>query len=387
VKRKGTVVVLHLAFRYPFAGVVWQLLHHLVGFRELGLDVYYIEDHRAWVYDALAATPTKDPSGNLRTVGAVLDRWGFAGRWAFLDGERDEYIGMGRTKCLELIGSADAVVNLCGATHPREEHMHSRLIYLETDPGVFQTMLDRGDPNSKNLAAAHQLFFTYGYDIGEPHCVIPTGGLDWRKTRPPVLLDAWRPGIGPASPRSFTTVGTWQNKGNDIDIAGDRYFWSKHVNFEKALDVARRADQPIELATDLNSGPAYERAIGGGFSFRPAIPMSLDVDAYREYVSSSRGEFTVSKDLYVRTHSGWFSDRTVCYLAAGRPVVTQFTGFENHITTGEGLLGFHNADDAVEAIRAVNADYPRHARAARAIAVEYFDAHKLLDEIAMAAGI
>jgi hypothetical protein len=172
-----------------------------------------------------------------------------------------------------------------------------------------------------------------------------------------------------------------------MEIAGEIYYWSKHVNFRKALEVAARAAQPIELATNLTSGPDYERAIAGGFSITPAVPMSLDVDDYRDYVSRSRGEFTVAKDIYVRPRTGWFSDRTVCYLAAGRPVVTQRTGFEKFIPTGEGLLGFDTPEQAVEAIRAINADYPRHARAAREIAVEYFDAAKLLDEIAVAAGI
>jgi hypothetical protein len=141
------------------------------------------------------------------------------------------------------------------------------------------------------------------------------------------------------------------------------------------------------LATDLDSGPDYERAVAGGFKIVPAVPMSLNLDEYRKYVCGSLGEFTAAKDLYVRTHSGWFSDRSACYLAAGRPVVTQRTGFEKFIPTGTGLVGFDEADGAVEGIRAVNADYARHAKAAREIACEYFDALKLLDEIAQAAGL
>ena len=172
-----------------------------------------------------------------------------------------------------------------------------------------------------------------------------------------------------------------------MEIAGETYYWSKHVNFRKVLEVAARANQPIELATNLTGGPDYERAIAGGFRITPVVPMSLDIDAYREYISRSRGEFTVAKDIYVRPRTGWFSDRTVCYLAAGRPVVTQRTGFEKFIPTGAGLLGFDTPDEAVDAIAQINADYPRHARAAREIAVEYFDAVKLLDEIAVAAGI
>ena len=388
MKRKGRLVVLHLAVRYPFAGVVWQLLHHLIGFRTLGLDVFYIEDNGAYVYDPIAQTPTPESAQNLKLVGGVLDRFGFAGRWAFMDPVSREYAGMSKEKCAELIADADAVINLCGATEPREEHFASpQMIYLETDPGVLQVNLERGVPIAKLNADAHRLFFTYASDIGEPDCIVPTAGLQWHKTRPPVLLDEWRPGVGPASPAAFTTVGTWRNKGNDIEIGGDTYFWSKHVNFEKVLDVAKRAHQPIELATDLDSGPDYERAVTGGFTFRPVIPMSLDIDEYRTYVSASRGEFTVSKDLYVRTRSGWFSDRTVCYLAAGRPVVTQFTGFEKFVPAGTGLLGFDDYDGAVEALRAINLDYPRHAKAAREIASEYFDALKLLDEVAEVAGL
>jgi hypothetical protein len=216
---------------------------------------------------------------------------------------------------------------------------------------------------------------------------LPDAGIRWYRTRPPVLLDEWHPGIGPAEPAVFTTVGTWQNKGQDAQIEGETYHWSKHLNFLKVLEVPHRAAQQMELATDLKSGPDYERALVGGFAIRPVVPMSLDIDTYREYISSSRGEFTAAKDRYVRTRSGWFSDRSVCYLAAGRPVITQRTGFEKFIPVGAGLMGFDNADEAVDAVRLVNADYARHARVAREIACEYFDALKLLDEIAEAAGL
>jgi len=193
--------------------------------------------------------------------------------------------------------------------------------------------------------------------------------------------------VGGAEPRLFSTVGTWTNRGNDLEINGQKYWWSKHVNFRQVLDVARRSGQPIELATDLDSGRDYEQALAGGFTIRPVIPMSLDLEGYREYISSSRGEFTVSKDSYVRTRSGWFSDRTATYLAAGRPVVTQYTGFEKYLPTGEGLWGFHDAAEAVDAIKRVNADYRRHSQAARQLAVEYFDAAGLLEEMAGALGL
>lgn len=387
-KRKGRIVVLHLAARYPFAGVVWQLLHHLIGFRELGFDVYYIEDHRAYCYDPLENAITRDPSRNLRMLGGVLERYGFGGRWSFLDSVREEYVGMTRERCLELIRGADAVINLCGATEPREEHRASHcLVYLETDPGTFQVEYARKIPLAREFASAHKLFFTYAANIGASDCKLPAAGIEWHRTRPPVLLDDWPAGVGPAEPRAFTTVGTWRNHGSDLVIGGDTYYWSKHVNFQRMLEVPRRAAQAIEIATDLSAGPDYAAALAGGFSITPVMPMSLDIDAYRKYISASRGEFTVAKDIYVRTRSGWFSDRSVCYLAAGRPVVTQRTGFEKFIPEGEGLLGFDTADEAVDAIGRVNADYARQARAAREIATEYFGAGKLLGGIADVIGI
>jgi hypothetical protein len=386
-KRKGKIVVLHLAARYPFAGVIWQLLHHLIGFRQLGLDVYYVEE-QPYVYDPTIDSNTSETSNNLKVLGSVLDRYGFGDRWSFFDTTRDEYVGMPRERCMELFRDSDAIINLCGAIEPREEHAKNRcLVYLETDPGVLQLEVARKIPTAVRFAASHKLLYTYCYNIGAPDCLLPSSGLDWHVTRPPVNLDEWGPGVGAAEPRAFTTVGTWQNFGNDMEIAGETYYWSKHVNFRKALEVAGRAEQPIEISTNLTSGPDYDRAIAGGFSIAPVVPMSLDIDEYRAYVSGSRGEFTVAKDIYVRPRTGWFSDRTVCYLAAGRPVVTQRTGFEKFIPIGEGLLGFDTPDEAVDAIRAINADYPRHARAAREIAAEYFGSEKLLDEIAEAAGI
>jgi hypothetical protein len=386
--RKGRVVVLHLAGRYPFAGVMWQLLHHLLGLRALGLDVYYLEDHGDWVYDPISQTSASDPRRNLDMLAATLRRFDFGERWGFYDAVRHEYLGMRRTRCLDLLTDADAVVNLCGASAPRDEHRRARcLAYIETDPGGLGIEIHNKTPLGLEIVAAHNLFFTYAANIGSADCHLVTGGLTWHPTRPPVLMDQWFQSAGIQEPEKFTTVGTWHNKGHDIEIAGETYYWSKHVNFRNVLDVARRAAQPIELATDLNSGPDYDRALDGGFTFRPVVPMSLDIDAYRQYISTSRGEFTVAKDRYVRTRSGWFSDRSVCYLAAGRPVVTQRTGFEKYVSEGHGLMGFDNAREAVEVIRAINADYPHHARAAREIARDYFDARNLLDQMAEAMGL
>jgi hypothetical protein len=385
----GLIIVHHLSIQLPFAGIIWQLLHHLIGFRSLGLDVYYVEDSGGqWVYDPIAGTYISDPQRNLAVVTNVLERYGFGDRWAFRDPLSGEYLGMSRAKCTRLIRDADAVFNLCGAINPEEQHANTRcLVYLGTDPGQFQVQLEQGDPKTTSCANAHHLFFTYAYELGTPECPLPTGGLRWQRTRPPVLLDHWACFLGLPDSGLFTTVGTWENKGRDIRIRGETYSWSKHLNFMKMLEVPNGSSQHIELATDLHSGEDYERMKSAGFRLRSAIPMSLDADEYRNYIGSSRGEFSVAKDVVARTGSGWFSDRSACYLAAGRPVVLQRTGFERSLPVGVGLSCFNNTEEAVDAIRSISANYERHSRAAREIAREYFDAAKLLREIAEAAGV
>jgi hypothetical protein len=157
-KHNGKVVLLHLAARYPFAGVMWQLIHHLVGLRELGLEVYYLEDHGAWVYDPLADAVSRDASRNLKLLAEVMERWGFRDRWAFFDVASGEYVGMGRERSLQLLAEADAVINLCGATWPRDEHRRTRcLVYLETDPGVYQVRYAQGDESARGMLDAHRV--------------------------------------------------------------------------------------------------------------------------------------------------------------------------------------------------------------------------------------
>ncbi|HYB91685.1 MAG TPA: hypothetical protein VEC38_11640 [Candidatus Binataceae bacterium] len=385
--RPGVIVVYHLAVQLPFAGIIWQLLHHLIGFQRLGFDVHYIEDTGGWVYDQAGETFISDPARNLALVRRALDRHGFHGSIAFRD-KSGQYLGASEAACMRLVRDADAVINLCGALNPAEEHAGARcMVYLGTDPGEFQIELEQSDPAAIRYAEAHDVFFTYAYNLGTPDCLLPAGGLQWKPTRPPVLLDYWAQFCGAPDSGVFTTVATWQNKGKDALIKGEKYSWSKDINFMKMLEVPNASGQEIELATDLASGADYERMKSAGLRLRSATSISLEPDEYRNYVGLSRGEFSVAKDIVARTHSGWFSDRSACYLASGRPVVIQSTGFERLLPTGAGLFHFDNAEEAAAAIRSINSDYVRHCRGAREIAQEYFDAEKLLKEIVEAAGL
>jgi hypothetical protein len=199
-------------------------------------------------------------------------------------------------------------------------------------------------------------------------------------------MDCW---AGPADPaaRAFTTVASFANKGKDITYDGVTYEWSKHTNFMRFLDLPRRTPQPFVMAMKPTEGDIDTRVRAAGWELVDPEATSRDVDGYRRFIQESRGEFTVAKDIYVRPRSGWFSDRSACYLAAGRPVVTQDSGFGKFIPTGEGLFAYTTMDEAVDALARINADYPRHSAAARRVARDHFGAEPVLTRLLADAGL
>ena len=379
------VVVLGIAGQYPLAGVTWQAIHYLVGLRALGCDVYYVEDSGAPPYDPASGGIGVAAEANVGFLADVMRRYDFDDRWAYWDGLTDRWYGRDHAAVRTLYASADAIFNLCGATKLRDEHRQGATIcYVETDPMYEQMRVAKGEEDSIGFLGSHDVLFTYGELLGTPSCRVPAERFRWVPTRPPVVPELWRPG---GEGRAFSSIATWENKGKNVAFRGETYYWSKHVNFLAMIDVPRRSGEAFELAMDPGDDAVRARLAGHGWSLVDPRPISADVDAYRNYVERSRGEFTVAKDIYVRPRSGWFSDRSVCFLAAGKPVVTQETGFSEVVPSGEGLLAFSTLDEAVAAVCAVAADWPRHARAARAIAEEYLGAEKLIGKMLDAAGL
>ena len=384
---RKTILVLHLAGQYPMAGVVWQALQYLVGFRQLGHDVYYVEDSGAPPYDPWVKSIVTDPTYNVATLRQALAQFGLADHWVYVDGSTHAHYGLSRSRLQALYECADVIINLCGAAAlPPDLKRRGRLLYVETDPIFEQIRCAQGVRSSLDLLAAHDVCFTYGENLGALDCPIPPAGANWKKTRPPVVLGLWTEHVDPAC-RFFTTVATWHNKGKDISFQGETYYWSKHVNFLKFLDLPRHTQQPLELAVETGDPAVLEQLSSLGWRLAQASERSATVEGYRDYIYSSRGEFTVAKDIYVRPRSGWFSDRSVCYLAAGKPVVTQETGFSKFIPAGEGLLAFSDIEEAVAALERINADYVKHAHAARRVAAEAFAADKVLRKLLQDAGV
>jgi len=259
-------------------------------------------------------------------------------------------------------------------------------IMVDTDPVYQQIKYAKADQAARAYLDAHTHFFSYGENLGAADCPVPLAGIAWRPTRPPVVPALWPEAAD--TPRCFTSVATWENKGKDIEFEGSRYVWSKHLNFLKYLDLPRRRTETcFSLAMDPADAAVRERVEGAGWRLVDPVPISAGMAAYRDFVIGSRGEFTVAKDIYVRPNSGWFSDRSVCYLAAGRPVVTMRTGFSKFYPVGRGLFEFSSADEALAGIDAVAADYRGHSRAARALALEYFAADRVLAAVMEAAGL
>lgn len=373
--RRRKIVLLGIMSRHPVAGVIWQYVNYLVGFERLGYEVYYVEAGGHQPSSMLAEDPASDRSKEAATfVDGVLSRFDLGGRWAFHALHSDgRCYGLTERQLRELYASADLILNLHGATVPLPEHAATdRLVYLETDPVALQVELHDQLQSTIDFLTPHRAFFTFGENYGNPDCGLPVSDrFTFRPTRQPVVVDFWCPGSrGPGE--VFTSIGNWEQHDREVTFNGEVYHWSKHREFLKILDLPSRTDQPVELA--LSRCGEDDRALleRHGWRVRDALSFSTDVDAYRDYIVGSRGELTVAKDQNVRLRSGWFSDRSATYLAAGRPVVTQETGFSNVLPTGAGLFAFSGMDEILEALAAIDADYARHSRAAASIARECF---------------
>jgi hypothetical protein len=384
--RSATLVVLGTMGRTPFAGVAWQALHYLEGFRRLGCEVWYVEDTGTWAYDPEQNTITAAPGHALRYIDEMLAPLGLGDRWVYVSADGQPLGPVGH-QLDELLERADVLVNLTGATVLRERHMQVPVrIYLETDPVLPQIEVAQGREFTIDLLAAHTHHFSYGENLGAGDCLVPVERFTYRSTRQPVVLDWWR-GRDVNGHGSFTTVASWRQTDKDIEWQGETYYWSKDREFEKLIALPRRVQRPLELALACGDEDAIARLKSYGWRVRDALMLSKDAGPYRDYIVTSRAEFTVAKDQNVRLRSGWFSDRSACYLAAGKPVVTQDTGFGNVLPTGEGLFAFRTADDALAAIEDIEGDYGRHARAAHEIAREHFAAERVLGRLLEQAGV
>jgi hypothetical protein len=329
--------------------------------------VFYIEDTGECVYDPVQNTRATDPSYGTSYINAALEPYGLGERWAFVNYD-GSYHGRSASEVRRFCADADLFVNLSGGSwFWRDEYARiPRSAFIDSDPAFTQLAIAKAEPWYVEFFRRFDRLFTFGANIGTAASSVPVGDFVWHHTWQPVTLDDWHAATPPGD--CFSSVMTWQIE-SFTDVGGN-----KDQEFVKFIDLPSLTAQPFELA--INGPQALLRQ--HGWSTVDAMKVSATPSAYRAFIQRSRAEFGVAKHTYVSTRSGWFSDRTECYLASGRPALVQDTGWTAHLPAGEGLVAFSSRDEALAGLDAINRDYPRHAARAVEIAREHFDADRVL---------
>src|SRR5438105_241666 len=334
--------------------------------------------------------PEDDGSGRAAAfIAGALERFGFGGRWAYQALHQDgRCYGLSERRLNGLYQNAALIINLHGGTEPRTEHVATdRLVYLETDPVEVEVQLAAGRQDTIDFLKPHCAYFTFAQNYGRPDCLLPLSAqFRLQPTRQPVVLDFWQARTDRPN-ELYTTIGNWRQQWREVQIGEETYSWSKDHEFLKFLGLPSAAGPRFELALAGCGESDRQLLEGGGWRVREALPLSQNIDIYRHYISGSHGEFTVAKEQNVRLRTGWFSDRSATYLAAGRPVITQDTGFGNDLPIGEGLFAFSCLEDILEAVELIDADYERQSAAAAMIAHDYFDSDRVLTRLLHQVGL
>lgn len=382
------IIVGGLAGLFPVGGVAWDYLQYVIGLSRMGHDVFYYEDTWSWPYHPVEKTHTDDATYSA----GFLDRF-FAAyapdlreRWHYLHLNETTF-GMSSHEFTKVAATADIFLNVSGACRfPKDLSQHCRKVFLDTDPGYNQIVLAEKFAWSENVerwcehVRNHDQFFTYAENIHAPDSLVPKLEFAWETTRMPVVLDLWAKVTEEVlDDAPFTSVMTWNAFKGRLIYQG-REYQSKGREFEKLVGLPSRVATRLKIAVGGLDAP-LDRLRAYGWDIVDGPEATLTAEQYREFIGCSRGEISVAKHVYVALRTGWFSCRSACYLAAGRPVVVQDTGFSSYLPTGLGLLAFGTVDEAVNGIELIQTDYRRHQQAAREVARTHFDSHIVLSRM------
>ncbi len=374
---KKVVVTSGWSAGYPEGGgMQWLNLNYLAGLRALNVEAFWLD-----VLGAPKPGSQRSTEKMVEDFGALCDRFGLADHWA-VRYDKTQTFGMTDKLLASLCNDCDLLINLCGAL--KEDELLRRMkrrAYFDLDPGFTQIWAQQWDMGFSK----HNSFFTVGLNVGTPDFPIPTRGVDWQTFVPPVALEYW-PAQTEAPTRPFTTIGQW--RGQEASWQGE-YYGQKRDEFLEMIELPRKTTQSLELALLIHESERDDLKLlhDSGWLLADPHEVARGVTGFRSYVQQSRAEFSVAKSGYVKSRSGWFSDRTVCYLASGRPALVQDTGFGKHLPTGHGLVIFATIEEAVRGIEAINTDYASHCAAARKLAENGFTAPKVLQSILERTGV
>ncbi len=374
-----TVVVSSVIANKPLnSGNAWVILSWVLGLKKLGFRVFFVEQiGKESCVDATGGATAFEHSVNLAYFERVTDQFGLADSAALVYEGGEQLHGRTYEELLDIAEAADLLVNVTGhlTLEPLLRRMR-RKAYLDLDPGFTQFWHASGGAGPR--LGGHDLYFTIGENIGTRVCPIPTGGIRWRPTRQPVVLDHWP--VSTEGDRSrFTTIATWRGPYGPVQY-GSKTFGLKVHEFRKVIEMPERVPQTFEIALDIDPAEEKDLQLLRRYGWRLVDPQVVvpDPDAFRRYIQGSGAEFSVAQGVYAETRSGWFSDRTIRYLASGKPALVQDTGFGRNYPVGEGLLAFSTLEEAVAGAGRIGRNYEKHCRAARALAEEYFDSDKVL---------
>jgi hypothetical protein len=382
------IIITGLLGQYAFGGVTWDYLQYLLGFRGLGHDVWYLEDSGAWPYDPVRQTVCEDCTYNVNYLHGMMAEFGFGDRWIYRNGADGSFHGAGEAVARDLIKNGDLLVNVSSAGWLKDyEFGVKHQMFIDGDPMFCQvSLLDPKNADYSARVQAHDSHFTFGLNVGRPGCLAPETGIRWKHTVQPIALDQW-PVQADEPVDRFTTVMNWSSY-LPVEWQG-RSYGQKNLEFDKFKMLPKHTPQHLEMAMGQGIGskrPTSElRSLG--WTILEADQVLPNHLSYREFLRTSKAEWSVAKHGYVAGRTGWFSCRTACYLALGRPAVVQETGWSDTIPSGEGLLAFTTLEEAVDAIADINDHYAEHQAAARAIAEQFFEAKKVCADLLAQAGL
>jgi hypothetical protein len=364
--------------RYPVGGVTWCALQYIAGFRRLGYDVFYVEDTGECNFDPVQNAIATDPAYALDYIRRQLALVGLEHSWAYVD-YQGGYHGKTRAQVAKACAGADLMVNLSGGCWTvRPEYERLPKIFIDTDPGFTQQAIaDAGEGWYRDFFAAHDALFTFALRVDDPTCTLAETPFRWHPTIQPVELDFWPVTSAPRN-GPFTTILSWTT--DSFPGMGK----GKGDELLRLIALPEQTSERILLA--IAGKPPTKPLAEHGWDLTDAVQATLDAEAYRRFIQSSKAELGFAKAMYVETRSGWFSDRTQCYLASGRPALVRETGFSDLLLVGEGLLSFEDADGILEGIERIAAEYELHCRRAREIAEEHFVATNVLRSLLETAG-
>jgi hypothetical protein len=374
------IVVLGYIVRGPLGGMAWHHLQFLLGLKKLGHEVLFLEDSDYYetCYNPETYITSKDPSFGLNFISTLCNKCGVGENWAYFDFHTNTWFGKKKNDVLSFCKSADIALNVSGINPMREwwSDIPCR-VFIDTDP-CFTQIRHLSEPAAMELAKGHTHHFSYGENIGKKDCGIPDDGFIWKPTRQPVVMELWK--VAEAKPSAnWTTVMQWDSYSERIYQG--RKFGMKSASFDSYIDLPRKMPkEKFELAIGSSTAPRDELNKHGWIITNP-YEATKTPERFQEYLAESKGEWTIAKQGYVDSNSGWFSDRTLNYMVSGKPVVIQDTSFPEEFRYGKGLMPYNDIEQAMQAIDSVNKDYAAHCKASRKIVEDHFESGLVLSQL------